>query len=423
MAFFTKTILPNGLRLVTVPKSDSLATTVLVLVEAGSEYEPKELNGLSHFLEHMVFKGTTKRPKSIQITNELNNIGAQYNAFTGGEYTGYWVKAQNKDTDGVLDVMSDLYIDPLFEQAEIDKERGVVIEEVNMNEDRLSRKAQELFAELLYGDQPPGRPIGGTKEQMGVFKRQHFLDYRKDHYLAPATTVVVAGGIDEKYIQGEVASLFKAMPQGEKKTKIAITETQSTPQLLIRRKPADQSHLVIGVRAFSLFDPRRYALELLSALLGGGFGSRLFERLREEMGVAYYVGAGADLSLDHGALTAYAGVDNARLEEVVGVVMEELARFTKEPVPEKEFQILKNRITGSTVLGLETSDALAMFYGEQELFEKKLLSPEETIKKMNAVTAEEIMSVAKDIMNSGGLNLAVIAPEASEEKLKAALHF
>lgn len=421
MSLFEKTILKNGLRVITVPKSDSLATTVLVLVEAGSKYETKEINGLSHFLEHMCFKGTVKRPRSIDITNELNNIGSVYNAFTSQEYTGYFAKARNNDLDTILDIVSDIYLNPVFEAKEIEKEKGVIIEEINMYEDVPQRKVGLVFNSLLYGDQPAGWNIAGRKEVIQKLNRDDFVKYRGEHYVGKATTLVIAGGFNEAGLLKKIEEKFSNISQSAKSGKIKTIEVQDTPALALHYKESDQSHLVLGVRAYNLFDERRYALDVMSEILGAGMGSRLFERLRNEMGVAYYVGAGTDLSTDHGSMIAYAGVDNKRLLEVVGVILEEFRKLKDVTVPAEELARIKNRIAGNTVLGLETSDDLANFYGGQEILERVIMTPEEVISKVNAVTSEEIKAVANDVFKNEKLNFAVVGPTQDEEKAKTIL--
>src|SRR3989344_8490171 len=208
---FKKTILYNGLRIITAPQPDNPAVTILVLVEAGSEYETKDINGLSHFLEHLCFKGTKKRPKAIDITGELDSIGAFYNAFTSQEFTGYFAKAQAKHFDKILDVVSDIYLNSVFDPTEIDKERGVIIEEINMYEDLPMARVHYLFLELLYGDQPAGWNIVGEKEVIQALQREDFLDYRGKHYLAEKTIVVIAGNINEEETIAKVKGIFTEM--------------------------------------------------------------------------------------------------------------------------------------------------------------------------------------------------------------------
>src|SRR3990167_4296865 len=374
-----KIILKNGLRIITIPMKESLTTTVLILVEAGSKYETKEINGISHFLEHMCFKGTEKRPKSIDISSELDAIGANYNAFTSMEYTGYYAKSQPKHFAEILDVVSDIYLHQIFDASEIEKEKGVIIEEINMYEDLPMRRVQELFTFLLYGDQPAGWDIAGKKEVIKKLSRENFLKYRNDHYLANSTLVVVSGKIDENEAIG----------------KIETKEFQEKSEVLLRHKKSDQTHLILGVRACDIFDKRKYALQVLADILGGGMSSRLFQKIREEMGAAYYVRAEADLFTDHGYLAASAGVDNQRAEEVIGAILGELGKIIGNGVGKKELQRAKDHLIGQLVINLESSDELASFYGGQGILTKETISPKNLAKKIQAVKAEEIAEIAK----------------------------
>lgn len=398
------------MRIILVPQPQSLATTVLILVEAGSKYETKEINGISHFLEHMCFKGTAKRPKAIDITSELDAIGAQYNAFTSMEYTGYYAKARPKHFDEILDIISDIYLNQVFDPAEIDKERGVIIEEINMYEDLPMRRVQEFFTTLLYGDQPAGWDIAGKKEVIKKLTRGNFLKYKDEHYLPQASLVVVAGNFDEKEIARKIENAFAPLKSGQKTIKIKTKEEQEKPEVLVKHKKTDQTHLVLGVRAYDLFDARKYALQVLAETLGGGMSSRLFQKIREEMGAAYHVRAETDLYTDHGYLAAFAGIDNSKTDAVIKTILEEFAKIGETPMSEKELARTKEHLIGNLVLGLETSDQLAGFYGSQEILTGKLISPEKLIEKIKAVKTEEITAVAKDIFQNRKLNLAVIGP-------------
>ncbi|MBI4034194.1 MAG: insulinase family protein [Candidatus Brennerbacteria bacterium] len=407
---FERIILPNGMRLILVPKPDSLATTVAVSVEAGSKYETKEINGLSHFLEHMCFKGTRKRPKAIDIAAELDGLGANYNAFTLQEMTSYYVKARNKSLDRILDVIADMYLNPVFDQNEIEKERGVIIEEINMYEDTPQRKVQDLFMELVYGDQPAGWDIAGRKEVIQKLTRDDFIKYRDAHYVGKATAVVVAGSFDEKKLREKIEDYFTPLSQGEKSPKVPVLEKQGAPAELVKYKDSDQTHLVMGFRAFDIFDERRYALEVLTDILGGGMSSRLFEKIRQELGAAYYVRAGADLYSDHGLVLASAGVDHKKIEIVIKAALEEFARFRTEEVGKEELERAKEHLIGHLFLSLETSDELAFYYALQEVQKLPLMTPEELAAKIKAVTAGEIRAVASDLFKNEGLNLAIIGP-------------
>jgi len=398
------------LRLILAPQRSGLAASVLILVEAGSEYEKKEINGLSHFLEHMMFKGTTNRPRVGQIAEELAALVAQSNAFTTQEFTGYWAKAEARKLPKILDIVSDLYLNPLFVPEEIEKERGVIIEELNMYEDTPMRKVQDIFLSLMYGDQPAGWDVGGTKEVIRKLAREDFVAYRGERYVMPGTAVVVAGSFNEKaviqQVQKAFANLKRRPVQGKPKTR----EHQKKPALLLKLKESDQGHLVLGFRAFDIFDKRRYALQALADVLGGGMSSRLWKRVRDELGAAYYVHADAELSLDHGVFGISAGVDHAKIQTVIQAVLEECRKLRDEAVPEKELQRSKDHLIGNLILGLETSDELASFYGGQEILVKALLPPEKIIDRMNKVTAAEVRSVARAIFKSEGLNLAIIGP-------------
>jgi len=400
-----------------------LTTTILILVEAGSEYETRKNNGVSHFLEHMCFKGTEKRLSSLDITSELDAVGAAYNAFTSNQYTGYYAKVQPKYFDEILDIISDIYLNPVFNQREIEKERGVIIEEINMYEDLPMRRVQEFFTNLLYGDQPAGWDIAGKKEIIRRINRNDFIEYQKNHYLGKSTTVVVTGNFNEKEAVKKIESAFSGIRTGKKIQKLKTVESQKSPRIFLKMKETDQAHLVVGVRAFDIFDKRKYAIDLLADILGGGMSSRLFQKLREEMGAAYYVKSEADLLSDHGFLTVSAGVDNNKVSEAIKAVVEEFERLVKEPIEKEELQRVKDRCVGGLIMGLETSDQLAGFYGGQEIITKKIVSPEETIKKIQAVKVEEISAVAKDIFKNNKLNLAIIGPFKEKPRFEQILKF
>src|SRR3989344_1698264 len=230
MAEFQKKTLKNGLRVILVPQPDNLATTFLVLVEAGSKYETKDINGISHFLEHLCFKGTTKRPSALAIAGELDAIGSEYNAFTSQEWTGYFAKAQAKHNDTILDVISDLYLNPVFNAKELEKEKGVVIEELNMYEDMPQRKVADLFLDLLYGDQPAGWDVGGKKEIIQKLTREAVVDYRSRHYVAKATLIVVSGNFESKKMLAKIEKTFRNNHDGKKFGKIKTVESQKKPE-------------------------------------------------------------------------------------------------------------------------------------------------------------------------------------------------
>ncbi len=421
MKSIKKTIFKNGLRLVLAPQPASLAASVLILVEAGSEYETKKINGLSHFLEHMMFKGTTRRPQPGMIAEELAALGAQSNAFTTQEFTGYWAKAEAHKIGKILDIVSDLYLNPLFVTEEIEKERGVIIEELNMYEDTPMRKVQDIFLSLMYGDQPAGWDVGGEKDIIRKLTREDFIKYRAARYVMPGTVVVVAGKFNEKAVVAQVRNAFAALKRRAASKKLPTKEHQTKPQLLLKYKESDQGHLALGFRAFNIFDERRYALQVLADILGGGMSSRLFKRVREELGAAYYVRAEADPYLDHGLMSISAGVDHKKIETVITAVLAECRRLRDELVPEKELQKAKDHMIGNLILGLETADDLGSFYGGQEILTKKLLPPERVIDRIKATSAAEVRAAARAIFTNKGLNLAVIGPYKNSATFKKIL--
>ncbi|MEJ0001604.1 MAG: pitrilysin family protein [bacterium] len=305
---FSKKVLKNGLRVVTVPMKDNPTATVLVLVEAGSKYETKAENGLSHFLEHMCFKGTVRRPKAIDISKELDALGSQYNAFTAQEYTGYYAKSDARHFKKIFDIVSDIYLNSTFPDAEIEKEKGVIIEEINMYEDMPNRHVQDLIMELLYGDQPAGWNIAGERKNILAMKRDNFTSYKKNHYLPEATVIVVAGQVTEKEVLKEATKVFGTVSRGTKLSKLKVKEHQSKPEVMVKYKKTDQTHFVLAMRTYDLFSKNNAVLSVLGGVLGGGMSSRLFQKLREEMGVGYYVRAYNDAYTDHGFFEVAAGV-------------------------------------------------------------------------------------------------------------------
>ncbi len=420
---FKRKILKNGLRVITVHMEDNPTVTVLVMVEAGSKYENKEISGISHFLEHMCFKGTTLRKTALDISKELDSIGSQYNAFTSEEYTGYYAKSAPKHVSKILDVVSDLYLNPTFDEKEIEKEKGVIVEEINMYKDLPHRHVQELFMKLLYGDQPAGWGIAGFPETVRATRRTDFVEYRKKHYVPEATTVIIAGNFDDKKIQKEIAEKFASIPASKKQSKQKITESQIEPALLIEERKTDQSHIVLGVRGYAITNTHTPTLRVLNAVLGSGMSSRLFQKLREEMGVGYYVRSSYDTYTDHGMLTVSIGADVKRVHEVVRAIIAELKRFKTELVSREELEKTKEYLIGNMYLGLESSDSIAEFYGSQEILRRPLRTPQEITKEIKSVTAEDIKAIAKKIFVNKNLNLAVVGPVENVDTLKQDLTF
>ncbi len=420
---YNKTKLKNGLTIIITPMKGSPSVTVLVTVSAGSKYETKEINGLSHFLEHMCFKGTERRPKAIDISRELDSLGAQNNAFTSQEYTGYFAKAHPKNFSKILDIVSDMYLNPLFDEKEIEKEKGVIIEEINMYEDMPHRIVGDIFMEAMYGDQPAGWNIAGTKENVRGMTRDDFLKYRKANYVAGGTTVLVAGDINERKAIEEVKKYFQNIPAGKKSGKLKIVEEQTKPVIKIKHKETDQTHIVLGVRTYDAKNSKNHPLHILNALLGQGMSSRLFQKLRDEMGVGYYVRSGIDEFTDHGFLAVSTGVDNLRVGEVISAVLGEMKKLAIEKISEAELKKAQDYMIGNMYLSLESSDAVAWDCAGQFLLTGKMLTPAEFEEKIKKVTTKDIQKVAQEIFNDNRLNMAIVGNIKNQDELKKIFHF
>lgn len=407
---------PSGLRLITVPMTSTKTVTVLVLVATGSRYETREINGISHFLEHLMFKGTTKRPGTLDISHELDSIGAEYNAFTSKEYTGYYVKCAANKIDTAVDVISDIFQNSKFDAKEIDKERGTIKEEINMYVDHPPRHVGDIYDELMYGDQPLGWNVVGTKEIIDRITRDDFVRYFNSHYFAKNTVIVVAGNINPEETKKKIAKFFNNIREHERIDPPGAVENQKNPALKVEYKKTDQSHINIGFRAYSRFHPKFEALSVLAAILGGGMSSRLFVEVRERRGLAYRISTGISAYNETGDFTTHAGLNNDKMLEGLQVILDEHKNLIKEKVTEKELKRVKDQVSGLMVIGLEPSDAAASFYGEQELLEHKIETPEQRLAKITAVTADDIMEVAKDVFRPERLNLAIIGPWEEHDK-------
>jgi len=420
---YKKTTLKNGLRIITVPMQNSNSVTVLLLIGTGSKYETKDINGISHFLEHMFFKGTKKRPNTLKIAETLDMVGGEYNAFTSKEVTGFWAKVDKKHQDIALDWISDIFLNSKFDEKEMEREKGVIIEEVNMYLDTPTAYIGELWEKLLYGDTPAGWRVIGEKENIISFNRKKVVDYYKSHYSPSNVIICVAGAVSQNDIEIKIESYFKNAKKISAGQKIKVKEAQSEPQILLHNKKTDQTHFCLGVRAYDLFDKRRYGLALLSVILGGNMSSRLFIKVRERNGLAYSIHTSSDNATDTGYLVTQAGIDHKNLEKAVKLILEEYKNLKDIKIAAKELQKAKDYLKGVMSLSLDSSDNQASFYALQELLEKDILTPEEKFKKIDQVSIDDIKKVAEDIFLPEKLNLAVIGPieQSKKENLKKLL--
>ncbi len=419
---FQKFTFKNGLRLVTVPMKNTQAVTVLVLVGTGSKYETKEVNGISHFLEHMFFKGTKNKPSTNKLIEPLDRIGGKYNASTDYEITDFWAKVDAKHLDVAIDWISDIFLNSRIDSKEIEKEKGVIIEEINMYLDEPINYVSDLWNKLLYGDQPAGWFIAGEKETVQNIKRNDFINYLKNHYSSVNTVVVVAGKIDNiKKLKLNIQQKFQKINRKSPQPRAKVFYSQQKPQALIYYKKTDQTHLCLGNRAYNMFHPDRYILDIINTILSGGFTSRMWTNIRQKRGLAYYVYTYGNADLDTGYILTKAGVNNDKVDEAIKEILNQYNIIKNKKVSAQELRKAKDYIKGRAILGMESSDALASFYGHQELFENKILTLEEKLAKIEAVTAEDVQRVAKDIFRPEKLNLALIGPFKNKAKFQRLL--
>lgn len=413
--------LQNGLRIILAPQPEAPTATALVMVKAGSEHEAAQESGISHFLEHLAFKGSGAYPLPGQISHEIESLGAENNAWTTESHTAYWAKSQSGKIGRVLEIVSDLHLDPLLQAEEIGKERGVILEEIAMMADRPTSIVNDLMQALMHGDQPAGRPIVGTKESVKAITRAQIAAYRARRYRAPDTVVVVAGGFDVGAVSAFLRKRFAGLDARPAPRKARTREVQSGPAIRLLRKKTDQAHLQIAFRAAKLGDPLQQVLYTLATVLGGGSSSRLFTRVREEMGAAYYVSAWNEFSLDHGSLGVSVGASLRKAEEVVRVVLEECVRLTRELVPPREMRRARDYQIGTFLMGLESSDALASHYAHDVLLRGRVVPIRESIADMRAVTAEDVRRAARKFVHAEGLNLAGVGPDLDARAIRKLL--
>ena len=421
MRMFKRTTFKNGLRVLTVPVAGTKTVTVLVLVGTGSKYETKEINGISHFLEHMFFKGTKKRPTPAKIVEELDRIGGEYNAFTSKEHTGYYAKVNFKHFDLALDWISDIFLNSQLDEREIAKEKGVILEEINMYLDTPMHYVGHLWEQVLYNDQPAGWPIWGSKEVVSSLKQKQFLEYLSSQYSAKNTVVCIAGNFDKAKVSKKVENYFYALTRNNFREKVKVLENQKKPEALIHFKNTDQTHLCLGVRGYNTFHPDKYIFRILSTILGGFMSSRLFQEVREKKGLAYYIRTGVESNTDTGYLVTQAGVANSKTSEAIKTILAEYKKIKDKGVGQEELSKAKENIKGSMLLNLETSDELASFIAGQEILKKEILTPEQVFAKIDKVSIDDIQRVAQDIFKPEKLNLALIGPFKDKNKFESLL--
>lgn len=418
---FTKKTLPSGLRVIAVPMQSTDTVTLLVLVGTGSNYETREITGLSHFLEHMFFKGTKKFPKPGDLDRMLDAVGAIHNAFTDREETGYWVKVDARHFPLALNFVSDILQNALLKEEEINRERGPVLEEMRMIWDAPQRHIWSVFENMLYGDTPYGWDVIGTEESIRTMKRNQFLQYWKNQYVASNTVVVAVGNISEGAIFDKIDRAFGVLRTGKPTSAPEPKKIVSGPRMHIVHKDTAQSHVVVGVGGYSLSHKNRIVADVLSTILGGYMSSRLWMDIRERRGLAYAVRASHQAYRRVGYFAAYAGVPHVKVDEVMRCIVDNLSRVKKNGVTAEELSRAKENIKGHLALSLESTDDVAAFFGTQEILLGKILTPDAIVKKIDSVSRDDIKRVAHALFTRKNMYATVIGPHAGEDRFKKIL--
>ena len=422
MKYHTHT-LSNGLRIVLVPMPENRTATVIVMSGTGSRYENEHENGLAHFLEHMFFKGTKKRPSARAISEELDTIGSVYNAFTSKERTAYYAKVSSRYLETALDVISDIFLNSTLPQKEIKKERGAIIQEIDMYEDMPMRTVDNVFDALMFGrEHPLGRTILGPKENIMRFSRKDFAIYLKRNYTPLNTVVCVAGTFSKKKVLAKIKKDFGGLKHGNPPNFITFSSEQNAARVAIKEKKTDQTNLMIGVPAYPYLHKDEYALAVLSTILGGGMSSRLFLEVREKRGLAYSVHSFVERYPDTGYFGVQAGVEHAKLEKTVKTILAEFKKIKSVKVSNTELGKAKSYMKGNLALSLETSDEIAQFAATSMINLGRIRPLSEILEGIEAVSADDIERVARDILRTEKLNFAVLGPHLDKNRFTSLLH-
>jgi predicted Zn-dependent peptidase len=421
MSVYERHTLSNGLRVLTAPLGHAQSVACYVMLAAGSRYENASNRGIAHFAEHMFFKGTERRPTARDIAMEVDSIGGEFNAFTSKEYTGYYIRCAGERRDQAFDVLVDMLRNSKFDSEELEREKGVIIEEMNMYVDTPRDYIGSVYEELLFGSNPLGWETLGTKATIEGASRETFLDYLGEWYRPSRMVVGCAGAVGDD-LMSMLEGLVGDIPDGATGAPTAATIEETTePRVRIHRKDSDQANVALGVPSYPVGHPDRYALQLLGTVLGTGMSSRLFLEVRERRGLAYYVFAFNNSFTDAGTLYAQAGVDLKRTEEAVKVIADEFKKLAGEQVPSVELEKARALAKGRFVLQTESPNGLLVTGLRREVLEGEAVEPTEILAGLDAVTAEDIQRVAQDVIGGSGLRCAVIGPFDDEDAFAALL--
>ncbi len=417
---FDKTVLPNGLRIVSSSLPHTRSVSINVFIGAGSRYESDDIAGVSHFLEHMLFKGTKRRPTAREISEEIEGIGGVMNAGTDKELTVYWAKVGDHRFAATLDILADSLLNSLLDSDELEKERAVILEELAMTEDSPADIVNILIDEVVWPKQPLGRDTGGTPESVKAITRDDVIRYMGQLYVPQNTVVAVAGNVTHAEVVDRVTECLGEWQPHPFASWYPAQIPDDTPRLRLRSKRTEQAHFCLATPGFSAAHPDRYVLDVLNAVLGEGMSSRLFLEIREKRSLCYDVHSYVNHYLDTGSTVVNAGVDPSKLDEALRATIEELLKMA-ERVPDKELTKAKEFIKGRLQLRMEDTRAVASWLGGQELLRREILTVDEVLQIVEDVTPESLERVASELWRPESFRLAVVGPFRSQARFQKLL--
>jgi len=418
---FEKFTLNNGIRVLTVPNPNSPTVTFSISVRAGGRDEKPSQLGLAHFIEHNFFKGSKKYPSFREVFSAIEGVGGETNAFTSNEMTSYFAKAPKSKLPKILDVVSDAFLNPLFPEDAIDKEKQIIFEEINMYENLPSKKVIEELQKLAFKGSPLGNPVIGNKMTVSKFKKPDLIDFINKGYGGKEVVICISGGIDENEAFKLVKKYFTNYPRQSTISRNKVKIEQSRPQVVLTEKPLDQGHFALSFFGLPSDHPDHYVLEVANAVLGVGASSRVLTKIREEMGLAYYINSFSWDLTDAGLWAVTGGVTIEKIEEAITQTLKEFKKLASEKVSSKEITRAKEYLKGGMYMGIESSDGLGGFYAYQELLEKKVLSPEEKAKKVDGVSSADVKRIVSGLVKESHLNLSVVGPYKDPTKFQKIL--
>jgi len=417
---YHKTTLDNGLRLITSTMPHTRSVSITIFIGTGSRYESEAEAGISHFIEHLLFKGTEKRTTAREIAEAIEGVGGILNGGTGKELTTYWCKVAQPHFQLALDVLVDILFHSKFDPQDIARERQVIIEEINMSRDSPSQQVNTLIDELLWPGHPLGREVTGNKESVAAMTREAMLNYLQGQYLPDNTVVAIAGNIQHQEMVAAVSQATGSWTNQQPHPGYSVYEQQPTQPLRIETRDIEQAHLCLALPGLSLLHPKRFTLDLLNVILGAGMSSRLFAEIRDKLGLVYSIHSYVEHFLDSGSVIVYAGVEPKNLETVIKAILEQLYQL-KEQVPQSELVKAKELSKGRLILRMEDSHNVAGWLGGQEILTKRILSLDQVISIIDAITADELKQLAQEVIIGNELRLAVVGPIASDTPLEKLL--